>query len=135
MRTDGRRSRIAIGIALALLAPMAARAAGSREAKASLVSAAVAFVQTLAAGHFKAAEADFTEQMRQAAPPQKLSEIWQRLIGQVGPFQHAGRTETVPQGEYTFVIVRTDFKSRTLGIRVVFDSAGRIAGMQFVPPP
>ena len=126
---------LAMGLAVALVVSIVARPAGAQAAKDSLAAEAVAFVQTLAAGHFKAAEMDFTEQMKQAAPPQKLSEIWQRLLGQVGAFQRAGRTEIVPQGEYTFVIVRTDFKSRALGIRVVFDSAGRIAGMQFVPPP
>jgi hypothetical protein len=99
------------------------------------VSKAVSFVRTLAKGDFKAAEADFTDQMKQAAPPPKLGEVWQRLISQVGPFQDTGNSKTVVQNGFTTVVVKADFKSRALGIAVTFDSAQRIAGMHFVPPP
>ena len=135
MTTDRRRTSVVIGLALVLLVPFAARAAGSQAAKGSLVPEAVSFVRTLAKGDFKAAEADFTDQMKQAAPPAKLGEVWQRLISQVGPFQDTGDSKTVVQNGFTTVVVRTDFKSRALGIAVTFDSAQRIAGMHFVPPP
>jgi hypothetical protein len=126
---------LALALGVSLAAPLAARAAGSQEAKASLTARAVAYVQTLAKGHFKAAETDFTDAMKQAAPPDKLGEMWQSLISRFGPFEDTGETRSYVQSGYTFVIVKTDFKSRALGIRVVFDSARRIAGMQFVPPP
>ncbi len=114
---------------------MAARAAGGQAPKRSLVPKAAAFVRTLAQGDFKTAEADFTDQMKQAAPPATLGEVWKRLIGKVGPFQGIGDSKTVQENEYTTVIVKADFKSRALGIAVTFDSAQRIAGMHFVPPP
>ena len=123
-----------IGLALALMIPLAARAAG-QVAKESLVPRAVSFVQTLAKGDFNAAEVDFTDQMKQAAPPAKLGQIWQGLINQVGPFQDTGDSKTVVQNGFTTVVVKVDFKSRALGIAVTFDSAQRIAGMHFVPPP
>lgn len=135
MTTDRRRTSVVIGLALALLVPLAAQAAGGQAANGSLVPEAVSFVRTLAKGDFKAAEADFTDQMKQAAPSAKLEEIWQRLISQVGPFQDTGDSKTVVQNGFTTVVVRTDFKSRALGIAVTFDSAQRIAGMHFVPPP
>jgi hypothetical protein len=134
MTTD-RRNPVVIGLALALLLSIVAPTAGAQAAKESLAAKAVAFVQTLAAGHFKAAEADFTDQMKQAAPPEELGATWQKLLSQVGPFQDTGETESVDQGGYTTVVVKTDFKSRALGIAVSFDSEQRIAGMHFVPPP
>ncbi|MBW4053093.1 MAG: DUF3887 domain-containing protein [Proteobacteria bacterium] len=135
MTTDRKRTSVVIGLALAVLAPFAATAAGGQAAKGNLVPKAVSFVRTLAKGDFKAAEADFTNQMKQAAPPSTLGEVWQRLISQAGPFQDTGDSKTVVQNGFTTVVVKTDFKSRALGIAVSFDSAQRIAGMHFVPPP
>jgi Protein of unknown function (DUF3887) len=135
MTTDRRRTSVLIGPALALLVAIVAQAAGVHGIKGSLVPKAVSFVRTLAKGDFKAAEADFTDQMKQAAPPAKLGEIWQRLISQLGPFQDTGDSRTAVQNGFTTVVVKTDFKSRALGIAVTFDSAQRIAGMHFVPPP
>jgi hypothetical protein len=123
------------GLALALLFSMAAHAAGDQAAKGALVPKAVAFVRTLAKGDYQAAEADFTAQMQQAAPPEKLRGIWEGVLNQFGAFQDTGVTNTVVQYGYTTVVVKTEFKSRALGIAVTFDSAQRIAGMHFVPPP
>ena len=134
MTTDRKRTSVVIGLALALLVPLAVRAA-DQAANGSLVSTAVAFVQTLAKGDFKAAEADFTDQMKQAAPPAKLGEVWQSLISQAGAFQDTGDSKTVVQNGFTTVVVKTDFKSQAVGIAVTFDSANRIAGMHLVPPP
>jgi hypothetical protein len=141
MATERTRIPVLIGLVLALpvpislLVPISAQAAGSQEAKDTLTPKAVAFVRTLAKGDFETAEANFTEQMKQAAPPQKLREIWQRLLDQGGSFQDTGDSKTIVNGTYTTVVVKTDFKSRALGIAVTFDSAQRIAGMHFVPPP
>jgi hypothetical protein len=133
--TGRTRTSVAIGLALAVLAPFAAFAAGGQAPKGSLVPKAVSFVRTLANGDFKAAEADFTDRMKRAAPPAKLGQAWQRLVSQVGPFQGTGDTKTVVQDGFTTIVVRADFKSRALGIAVTFGSVQRIAGMHFVPPP
>lgn len=135
MATETRRIPAVIGAALALLLPLAARAADTGKGKDGLVPTAVAFVHTLAHGHYKAAEADFTAQMKQAAPPDALGHVWKRLLEQVGAFQGTGRTRTVVQSGYRTVIVKADFKSQALGIAVTFDSDRRIAGMHIVPAP
>lgn len=135
MTTDRRRAWVAWALALAFLVPLVVQAAGGQPARGSPASRAVAFVRTLGRGDFQAAEADFTAQMRQAAPPDALREYWQQLLEHMGPFQDTGATKTVVQDGYTTVIVKTDFKSRALGIAVSFDSARRIAGVHFVPPP
>lgn len=135
MATETGRIPAVLGAALALLAPLAARAADARKSTDNLVPVAVAFVHTLAKGDFKAAEADFTRQMKQAAPPDALRHVWRQLLRQIGPFRDTGVTSTSAQSGYTTVVVRTDFKSRAIGIAVSFDSARKIAGMHFVPPP
>ena len=135
MTIDRRRAAAVTGLALALLVSMAAYAAGDHATQGSLVPKAVAFVRTLAKGDYQAAEADFTDQMKQAAPPEKLRGIWEGVLSQFGAFQDTGATNTVVQYGLTTVVVKTDFKNRALGIAVTFDSAQRIAGMHFVPPP
>lgn len=135
MTTDNRRTSVVIGLALTLLVSIAAQAAGGQMAGGSLVPKAVAFVQSMAKGDFEGAEADFTDQMKQAAPPAKLAEAWQGMISQFGAFQGTGDSKTVDQGGFTTVIVKADFKSQAVGIAVTFDSAQKIAGMHFVPPP
>jgi hypothetical protein len=134
MATDVRRMTL-IGLALALLVPIAAPAAGGQGTEESLVPKAVAFVRTLAKGDFAIAEADFTDQMKQEVPAEKLHQVWQSLLNNLGPFQDTGDSKTVVQDGYTTVIVRGDFKSRALGIAVTFDSTERIASMHFVASP
>jgi len=137
MTPDSRRIPVVAGLALALLVCTAVLAAAAPAATqgGSLVPKAVAFVRTVAKGDMQAAEADFTHRMKQAAPPAKLGVIWRRLIRKVGPFQGTSGSKTVVQSRFITVIVKTDFKSRALGIAVTFDAARRIAGVHFVPPP
>ena len=59
-----------------------------------------------------------TGQMKQAAPADKLQEIWRALV---------------PQDGYTSVIVNTQFKNQTIGLLVTFDAGGKIGGMHQVP--
>lgn len=135
MTTDRKMISVTIALTIAFLLPVAVQVAGGQDANAILTSRAVAFVHMLARGKFDAAEADFTDQMKQAAPPAKLRGMWTRVQSQAGPFQDTGDTRTVVQAGYTTVVVRTNFKLQALGIAVAFDSARKIAGMHFVPPP
>jgi Protein of unknown function (DUF3887) len=135
MATNSRTVPALIALTLAFLVAVVVQAAGSQDAEKTLTSRAIAFVRTMAKGDFETAEADFTDQMKQAAPPEKLRQIWQSLLDHAGPFENTGDSKTVDQGGYTSVIITTKFKTRALGIAVTFDSAQRIAGMHFVPPP
>ena len=135
MTTDRRRVSLTVVFAVAVLLPIGAQVASGQQANATLTSRATAFVQMLAQGNFDGAEADFTDQMKQAAPPAKLREVWTGVQSQAGPFQGTGNTSTVVQGRDTTVIVRANFKLQAIGIAVTFDSARKIAGMHLVPPP
>lgn len=123
----------AVLIALAFVIPAMALAAPAVPAGDNTVARAEAFVQNMAKGNFTAAETDFTAQMRQAAPPDKLQEIWQALVLQGGAYQKIAGTKTINEGGYTSVIVNTEFKNQTVGLLVTFDSSGNIAGMHLVP--
>ena len=135
MTTDRRNVSLTVVFAIALLLPIAGQVARGQEANATLTSRAIAFVHMLAQGNFDGAEADFTDQMKQAAPPTKLSEVWTGVQSQAGPYQGTGDAKTVVKGGYTTVVVATRFKLQAIGIAVTFDSAQKIAGMHFVPPP
>ncbi|MDE2139730.1 MAG: DUF3887 domain-containing protein [Gammaproteobacteria bacterium] len=119
-------------IALLLTIPVMASAADAAPVHNNLVAKAEAFVQNMAKGDFTAAEADFTAQMQQAAPADKLQGIWQALVLQGGAYQKIAGTKTVNQGGYASVIVNTQFKNQTIGLLVTFDSSGKIGGMHLV---
>jgi len=96
-----------------------------------------AFVEELAAGKFDQGAARFDERMAQAMPAQKLAETWQAVQGQAGAFQKIlGTSRNDAQG-YLIVLVTCQFAATPLNVRVVFDAAGRIAGLFFAPvqPP
>lgn len=133
MTADRRRVSLATGLALVLLVAGAAKAAGGG-AEANLTSRATAFVHSLAAGNFQAAEAGFTGRMKQAASPEKLRALWQGLLNRFGSFQRTGDTHAVVESGYTTVVVNTDFRKRAFGIGVTFDRARRIAGIHFFAP-
>ena len=133
MRRAGRKIESTL-LALALLASAGALAAPPPAADPA-VAAAKAFIETMAQGHFSRAEKDFTAQMRRAAPPEKLRQLWSALIRHGGPFEKTGATRTMHEDGYTAVTVRTDFQRRPIGLEVAFDSAHRIAGLHLARPP
>lgn len=134
MATGTNALKAALGIlALAAWAPGPAWA-GTPPAD-QLTVLARTLVENMAANHFNRAEADFTSEMKTAAPPGQLRGLWQTLVNRCGAFQKTGNTATTDVGGYTSVIVRGEFKNRAIGFEVTFDSARRIAGLHLVPPP
>ena len=128
-----RPALIVIALALLGLAPLSCLA--GTPTGGGLSAVAQAFIHTLAQGRFDKAEGDFTLQMRRAAPEDQLRQMWQSLLRHGGAFQKTGSTRTVRKDGYTTVIVRTEFKKRSIGLAVSFDSSGHIAGLHLVPPP
>lgn len=119
--------------ALLLAIPVMAIVAPAATASDNTSAKAQAFVQNMAKGDFTAAEADFTAQMKEAAPPDKLQEIWQALVLQGGAYQKIAGTKDINEGGYTSVIVNAEFKNQTIGLLVIFDVSGKIGGMHLVP--
>ena len=90
------------------------------------VTIATTFVDQLAKGDFQASAQSFTDQMKQAAPPESLQKAWTSMQGQFGAFQRRGSTRT--EGPLTYLFGTAELERGTQGVRVIFDQTGRIAG-------
>ena len=91
------------------------------------------FVGLLASGSFAEAESRMDDTMRAALPQEKLADVWRGLESQVGAFREVQGTRVEQSGDYTVVYVTTAFGTQTLDTKVVFDAAGKVAGLFFVP--
>ncbi|MFW6124104.1 MAG: DUF3887 domain-containing protein [Acidobacteriota bacterium] len=100
-----------------------------------LISMAKNFVQALERGDYEAAVKNFDETMTKMAPPEKMKQVWESVINQVGKLkqQKEVRTESIPK--YDIVYITCEFEKATLDIKVVFNKEKQIAGQFFVPPP
>lgn len=110
-----------------------ALAAGNTNTNGKYVTRAEAMITSMAKGDFNAAETDFTDVMKQAAPPAKLQEVWSAITAQQGDFEKISGAKTVAKDGYLNVLVETQFKNGTLVFNVTFDSAGKIAGFHLLP--
>jgi hypothetical protein len=90
-------------------------------------------VDAMVNGDFAGICKNFDQTMQSALPLAKLQEVWTALIGQVGGYkrQIGTRTETVDQ--YDVVYVTCEFERASINIKVVFNKAGQIAGLFFLP--
>ncbi len=95
---------------------------------------AVKFLDQIAAGNYQAATAAFTDDMKAAAPAEKLAEIWTSLQGQLGAYKKRTAVRTEKQGPFDFVLATTEFEHATVDLKVVLDAGGRIGGFFIVPP-
>lgn len=113
--------------ALALAAEQPAQPAAT-DVKAS----AQAFVQQLADGQFDAATERFDEAMRKALPPDELKGVWASITASAGAFQQQTGVRQEDQAAYRVVFVTCRFEKTPLDTKVVYDEAGRIAGLWFM---
>jgi len=98
-----------------------------------IVSAAEQFVERLAKSDFSAAVKEFDVTMTNAAPPDKLKQIWESLVADVGPLKTRLSTRTERLGEYDAVFVTCQFEKTKLDVKVVFNRSKQISGLFFVP--
>ncbi len=91
------------------------------------------FVGLLASARYAEAVARMDDTMKAALPQEKLADVWRGLESQVGPFREVQGTRVEQSGDYTVVYVTTAFGTQTLDTKVVFDRAGNVAGLFFVP--
>jgi dienelactone hydrolase len=98
-----------------------------------LIRQAEAFVDQLQAGQFTNAVAHFDKAMKAVLPAEKLAATWQAVNQQAGVFQrrHGARPEAL--GLYRIVLVTCEFARDWLDAKVVFNPAGEVAGLFFLP--
>lgn len=115
-------------LVLLLCAPWGwGQAAGERAAAAS------ALVEALARGEFERVTEALHPEVRETLPVATLGQVWEGLVAQVGAFlQVAGMRPGEPgAGDVVFVV--TEFERATLDVRLAFDAAGRVVGINILP--
>lgn len=88
--------------------------------------------------HLKAARGDslhamMTPQMQGQISPLQCSLLFMQLSTQMGRFVEHGVWETTQQGGYDILTSRLTFSRQSVGMRLVFDTGKRIAGLFFTP--
>jgi len=96
-----------------------------------LISMANQFVKALEKGDYQAAVKNFDETMSKAAPPEKMKQIWETVISQVGELHQQTRIRTESTPKYDIVYITCEFEKATLDIKVVFNKKKKIAGQFF----
>ncbi len=98
-----------------------------------IAPAAGRFVDQMANGEFSAAVKDFDATMKGLVSPEKLKQIWEPLVAQVGPLKARLSTRTERVGQYDCVFVTCQFEKTKLDVKVVFNRSQQISGLFFVP--
>jgi dienelactone hydrolase len=103
--------------------------------KEELISKAKEFVQALEKGDYEKSVKDFDETMTKLVSPEKMKQVWEAVLKQVGKLkqQKGIRTESIP--DYDIVYVTCEFEKATLDVKVVFNKKRQIAGQFFTPTP
>jgi dienelactone hydrolase len=125
-----------LGLVLAAslcLAGCASARAQPRSPRADVKATAQAFMDALTKEDFAGAGRDFDSAMQKAMPPEKLTELWKAMTGQVGAFQKqlGLRTEPTPKHEVVWVTCR--FEKLPLDFKIVFNADQQITGLFIVP--
>jgi hypothetical protein len=108
---------------------------GLTEAGVTEVSART-FLALLSEGKYSDAADICDDEMRRAAPPDKLKEIWKGLISKTGALRNQLDSEisSVEEGgeQFKIVLITCEFERGRLRARVVLNSDNRVAGLFFV---
>jgi pimeloyl-ACP methyl ester carboxylesterase len=91
------------------------------------------FVQLLIDGKFDKAVADFDAVMLKVMPADQLKKTWESVLADAGAYKKTLETRSETVGIYLVVNVTCEFAKRPLDVRVVFNKAGKISGLQFRP--
>ena len=102
-------------------------------AKTAQTEAAKNFVQLLVDGKFDKAVIDFDAIMLKAMPADQLKRTWESVLAEAGRYKKTLETRTETAGIYLIVHVTCEFAKRPLDVRVVFNKAGKVSGLQFRP--
>jgi len=100
-----------------------------------LISMAKNFVKALEKGDYEEAVKNFDETMQKAAPPEKMKQVWETVLSQVGELKQQKRIRTESLPKYDVVYITCEFEKWTLDVKVVFNKKKQIAGQFFTQPP
>jgi dienelactone hydrolase len=121
----------------AVLALLIANAVGSASARAiqteDPLPRAREVVTWLAAKEHTKVHALFSPEMLAAMPEARLRGVWDGTIAAVGAFKQQVSARADTKGAYRIAVVTCEFERGNLDIQIVFDAAGKIAGLQLRP--
>ena len=98
-----------------------------------LENAAKEFVTLLSQGQIEQAAQSFDPTLVKPETNAQIQQAWDGLIKQMGVFQKISETVQTRELNLDMVYVTTDFAQGSVDIRIVFNQAGQVAGMQFFP--
>lgn len=84
-------------------------------------------------GKYGEATALWDAKMQEGLPAAKVEEFWVALLGQVGELKTIGSGTITEMGAYKRVSFPLTFANAELTGNVVFDAAGKVAGLNIVP--
>jgi uncharacterized protein len=103
-----------------------------------LLASAKTLVDQLVSGDTASVAAQFNDQMKAALNEERVKQTMTAVTAQAGAFksQTATRTQQA-QGNFRVVVVVCAFEKATVDVTVVFDTAGKVAGLSLRPaaPP
>ncbi|MEZ5463767.1 MAG: alpha/beta fold hydrolase [Lysobacteraceae bacterium] len=103
--------------------------------RADPTTTAIALLDHLDAGRFEQAESQFTEQMADAVPVERLQAVWEALPQQAGPASGRGEATTATQNGMTLVKIPLHYAQAELIASVAVDAQGRVTGFLIQPAP
>jgi hypothetical protein len=128
------RNKMRIGAAAMLLvATLATAPARAQEPAPGLEEVARAFAAEFFEGRDQQAYARLDQRMKELSPPEKLAQLREALRAQVGGLRSITRARRMEIRGMQAVVLACEFEKASLEMRVVFDAAGRVAGMFFAP--
>lgn len=92
------------------------------------------FADHLAAGEYAKAEEMMNGQMKASMSSSALAELWDQLTTQLGDYASSPAKKYQEEGGYRVVYVTLAFADAEIDMKVVFDDAGKVAGLWFGEP-
>jgi len=76
---------------------------------------------------------DFTPQLKEALPAEKLTAMWNDLTARLGTYQNMGEPAQTEEDGRKVVYVPLMFEKGTVRARLVYDETNYVAALAFVP--
>ncbi len=90
-------------------------------------------VDNLVNQRFENVRDDFAEDLRSALPAEKIQEVWESVVLQIGEFEEISSTQNRTAGGYQQVNHKCKFERNNANIEVTFSSDKKVVGLYIKP--
>ena len=98
-----------------------------------LETAARELLKNFVAGDFEAAAKQFDPKMRAQLPPLRLARLQAQVTSKYGAFRSVIAVHQLTDQTYRGIDLTTAYERLPVSFRVIFDSAGQVAGIKIAP--